>query len=62
MFQRISFGLVYAQQPSLCPADLTLRDLVRRKRHRGGDKSKKGNDLEGLHGGSVCWAAVRSRK
>ena len=29
---------------------LTL-DLVRCKRHRGGDQAKEGDDLESLHGG-----------
>jgi hypothetical protein len=30
---------------------LTLRGLVRRKGHGGGEKGKEGDKLEGLHGG-----------
>lgn len=29
---------------------LTLRNLVRRECHGGGDKGEEGGDLEGLHG------------
>lgn len=32
-----------------CHNSLTLGGLVRGKRHGGGDESKEGNDLEGLH-------------
>jgi hypothetical protein len=34
---------------------LTLRGLVRRKGHSGGEQGKEGNKLKGLHGGGAIY-------